>query len=497
MPKLKFCYLTLSILFIAFLKERIETVNCSPEQIKEPNVSGQFYPQDKDTLSQKIDSLINQAAPQEVKGDIFCLISPHAGYDFSGQTAAFGYKLIKGHPYKTVVIIGPSHYYGFRGISVYPQGEFSTPLGNLEIDSEFAQKIIGFKQNIAFDPKAFAKEHSVEVQLPFLQKAFKDFRIVPVVIGQCDFKDLNNLADSLVKAIGRRKDILLVASTDLMHSYDYDQTEMVDRLTLSHLEKMSPEDIYEKLTDGTIQMCGGPAVVAAMITAKKLGHDKLKILDYTNSALVSGKKLKGLWTVGYASAVIDQEKKGEEIMLNTNQKNRLLEIARKSILEYVTDNKRLDLNEDDPQLRAVGSAFVTLHKQGKLRGCIGNIVGQKPLFETVRDMAIEAAAADPRFPALLKEELKDIEIEISVLSPLKKIASIDEFQLGIHGVLIRKGWNQGVFLPQVATETGWSKEEFLSFLCEHKAGLPADCWKDPETEIFIFSALVFSEKQLQ
>ena len=196
-------------------------------------------------------------------------------------------------------------------------------------------------------------------------------------------------------------------------------------------------------------------------------------------------------------------------MLNDTQKARLLEIARKTIQEYVTNGKKLDFSEDDPQLKAVNGAFVTIHKpeggglasnsqshkRGELRGCIGNIIGQKPLFETIRDMAIESATGDPRFEPVTKDELKDIEIEISVLSPLKKIEDMAEFQIGTHGVLVKKGWSQGVFLPQVAEETGWSKEEFLSNLCAHKAGLPADAWKDAKTEKYIFSALVFSEKK--
>lgn len=466
-------------------------------EIKEPNVAGQFYLEDKEALSQQIDTLLNNVKiVEEIKGDIFCLISPHAGYSFSGQTAAFGYKLIKNMTYTTVVIIGPTHHYSFKGISVYAQGKFRTPLGDLDIDSEFAQKLIDAKESINFNPEVFNKEHSVEVQLPFLQKTLAGFKIVPIITGDCDFKTLENLAANLAKVIGERKDVLLVASTDLMHSNDYEETEMVDKITLSYLEKMSPEDIYGKLRDGTIGMCGGLPVVAAVITAKMMNHNKLIVLRHTNSAEVTGRKIKGLWTVGYLSAVIDQEKK-EEIPLNKEQQKRLLEIARKTISEYVKSGKRLDFKEDDSQLKTISGAFVTLHKDGALRGCIGNIIGQKPLFETVRDMAIESATADPRFPPVAKGELEDIEIEISVLSPLKKITDINEFKLGTHGVLIRKGYNQGVFLPQVATETDWSKEEFLSNLCAHKAGLPADSWKDAATEIFIFSAFVFSEKDLK
>jgi AmmeMemoRadiSam system protein B/AmmeMemoRadiSam system protein A len=483
-------------LIILGLGGRLLSVSCFAQTVKEPNVAGWFYPRDKDALGQQIEGLLQKAVPEEFKGDIFCLISPHAGYEFSGQTAAFGYKLIQERDYKTVVILGPSHYYGFNGISVYAKGIFRTPLGDLMIDSDFTQKIINPSSGISFIPEPFEREHSVETQLPFLQKALSGFKIVPIVVGYCDFKTLRNFADGLVKAIGQRKDVLLVASTDLTHSYDYQETEIFDKLNLSYLEKMSAEDLYDKLKEGTAQMCGGLPVVAAMLAAKTLGHNKLKILSYTNSARVTQRKIKGEWTVGYVSAVIDQEK-SEEGMLNAEQKKRLLEISRKTIEEYLISGKRLDFKEDDPLLKEIQGAFVSLYSDGELRGCIGNIIGQKPLFETVRDMAIESATADPRFGPLTKDELKDIEIEISVLSPLKKITNIDEFKLGAHGVLVRRGLSQGIFLPQVAAETGWSKEEFLSYLCSHKAGLSSDAWKDPKTELLIFSAQVFSEKEIK
>src|SRR3989339_1300288 len=353
-------------------------------EIKEPNVAGQFYPADKAELSLKVENLLNAANPQLATSgsttlttsEIFCLICPYAGYDFSGPPAALGYKLIKGRPYKTVIILGPSHQYYFKGVSVYPSGKFQTPLGDLEVDSDFTRKIISPSQNISFIPQAFEKEHSIEVQLPFLQKTLDDFKIVPILIGDADFQDLSSLADKLNKAIAGRSDVLLIASTDLCHSYDYQETEKTDKLTLSYLENISAPDIYAKLKDGSIQMCGGLPVVSAILIAQSLGYDQIKFLGYTNSAKVSGKKIKGVWTVGYLSALINGStslsiKTGETAMLNDTQKARLLEIARKTIQEYVTNGKKLDFSEDDPQLKAVNGAFVTIHKQGKLKGCIG------------------------------------------------------------------------------------------------------------------------------
>lgn len=183
-------------------------------------------------------------------------------------------------------------------------------------------------------------------------------------------------------------------------------------------------------------------------------------------------------------------------MLTTDQRKKLLSIARKSIESYLANNTILDVFEGDPALNKRMGAFVTLTKHGQLRGCIGNIIGEQPLYLTVRDMAVEAAARDPRFTGIEPEELSDITIEISVLSELEKVKDSSCIELGKHGVLVKKGYRGGVFLPQVATETGWSKEEFLSNLCAHKAGLDPFAWRDGSAEIYIFTAEVFNEKEL-
>ena len=497
---------------------------CFADEVKQPNVAGSFYPDNPQELSQMIDTFLDAAKPQAEEGRIFALISPHAGYGFSGGVAAFGYKLIKDKPYKTVIVIGPSHNYGFSGVSIYPEGTFRTPLGDLEIDKEFTKELLYKDKDIFFELGAFVKEHSVEVQLPFLQKVLSNFsatknggpasaiksggyaniggvnhygwKIVPIVMGDCGFSTCQKLADLLKEAIGNRQDVLVVASTDMYHGYDYEESEIIDNLTLSYLKNMDAQGLYNGLREGKLQLCGGFPVVSTLILAKELGHNKLNVLQHTNSCVVTGKMIKGIWTVGYASCVIDQEK-GEIAMLSKEERQKLLVIARNSIQTYLKTGKKLELTEADPVLIKEMGAFVTLHKHGELRGCIGNLIGQQPLYLTVRDMAVEAAVGDPRFSPVTLEELKDIEIEISALSPLKRIESADEIKMGIDGVLLRRGFNSGVFLPQVATETGWSKEEFLSQLCSQKAGLPPLAWKDKSTEIYIFTAEVFSEKEIK
>ncbi|MDD2927351.1 MAG: AmmeMemoRadiSam system protein B [Candidatus Omnitrophica bacterium] len=471
--------------------------------VKEPCVSGAFYPGSSGELSLMIEGFLEKASPEKVDERIFAIIAPHAGYGYSGQVAAFAYKLIKDRPYKTVVILGTSHRYPFSGASIYPEGIFKTPLGEISVDNDFTRKLLNQEAEISFIPQAFKEEHSVEVQLPFLQKTLTGFKIVPVVLGDCSWNTCKKFAALLKDAIGGRKDILVVVSTDMYHGYDYKEAGVTDELTLDALKNMDSEGLYYGLRDGTMQMCGGFGVVTALILAQEFGYNKVKVLEHTDSAQITGNKKKGIWTVGYASCVINALKarpvqiKREKDMLNNVQREKLLAIARNSIETYLKTGKKLEVSQTDPLLNRVMGAFVTLNERGQLRGCIGSLVGSGPLYLTVRDMAVEAATQDPRFNPLSLSGLEDVDIEISVLSPMEKIADPDEIQLGVHGVLVRKGLRSGVFLPQVATETGWSKEEFMSNLCLHKAGLAADAWKDKATEIYTFTAEVFSEKGLK
>ncbi len=469
--------------------------DCFAYSVKQSEFAGQFYPQEKKELSVMVEGFLQKAEPKSVAGDIFMLISPHAGYGYSGQTAGFGYKLIKDKPYKTVIILGTSHHKLFNGGAVYASGAFVTSLGKLDIDEEFVKKIIGKDPELFIDESAFNNEHSVEVQLPFLQEVLLGVKIVPVIVGDCSLDSCKKIASIFKDAIGDRRDILVVVSTDLYHGYDFEETDRVDAVTLDLIKKVDYEGLYYALRDEKAGACGGMATVIALDLAKEEGYRNVEVLNHTNSAVVTGKKVKGDWTVGYASCVIFNPK--GESMLNIQQKEKLLKIARDSIQSYLQTGKKLQVRETDPVLNQKMGAFVTLNKHKELRGCIGNLVGSQPLYLTVRDMAVEAAVDDPRFSPLSLPELNDVEIEISALSVLEKVPSAEKIELGKHGVLVKRGVNSGVFLPQVATETGWSKEEFLNNLCAHKAGLPADAWKDKNTELFVFNAEVFSEKEIK
>jgi len=463
----------------------------SAQEIKNAQVAGAFYPEKKEVLEKQIQEFFQKADSPKISAEIFALICPHAGYAYSGQVASYAYKNIQGNDYDLVVILAPSHYYNFFGFAIWPKGSFSTPLGSVAVDEETCQKLLALIPYLKENKEVFYEEHALEVELPFLQYALKNFKIVPIIFGRFTLSDCELLAQAL-SVVLKDKKALIVASSDMSHYHTYPEAKEMDNLALDYILKNDPQGLYTAAKNNQIQLCGLGPVLSALYYAKEK-QAKIQLLKYANSGDVTGDFQR---VVGYAALAVFKEgnQKGEENMLSKENRKRLLEIARLAIEDYLKTEKKLPVKEEAPELNKKQGAFVTLHKQGELRGCIGNLIGTQPLYLTVRDMAIQAAVADPRFLPLELAELKDIEIEISVLSELEKIDNPDLIELGKHGVLIRKGLRSGVFLPQVATETGWSKEEFLNNLCAHKAGLSPDCWRDGSAEIYIFSAEVFNEK---
>ena len=457
------------------------------EEVKGADLAGSWYPGSKAKLKAALDGYLKVAPPENLDGDILAIISPHAGYQFSGPVAAYGFNAIKDKNFKTVIVVGFSHRRHFDGVSVYDRGAFRTPLGDIEIDAPLAKEIISKNKRLRFEPAIFEEENSVEMQIPFIQASLGDVKIVPIAFGTQNYEDAEILSQALADVLRDRRDVVVVASTDLSHYHPYDEANSMDRHTIDAMSSLKAKEFYKDGSVGVCELCGLMPVTTALLTAEKLGFNKIKLLKYANSGDTFGDRSK---VVGYLSAAIYRKQ-----MLNDAQRKRLLEIARESLTSYVRDGKRKKFTEVDTTLSRPMGAFVTLHENGELRGCIGNIVGHGPLYQTVADMAIESATGDPRFPKLSPAEIDKIDIEISVLSEMDKVASHEEVKIPGHGVMIKRGSNSGVFLPQVADETGWSKEEFLSCLCTHKAGLPSDAWKDPKTDIYVFTAEVFGEKE--
>ncbi len=478
--------------------------------IHHPVVAGKFYPRSKEKLQAMIERFLRNVSSEKIEGEIMGLISPHAGYVYSGQVAAFGYKFLEGQHFDTVIILGPSHYVHFKGAALLDKKYWETPLGVINVDTVLARSIVNKNENIRYFEEPYQKEHSIEVQIPFLQKVLKEFKIVPVLTGTYNPDDCRILAKAIVDSIPPEKKVLLIASTDLSHYYVYGKACLMDGLTINLLEDYDIEGLIKHIEKRDCELCGAAGVVTVMESCKSLGAKKIKLLKYANSGDVTKKRNR---VVGYSSLIItgfsspdktksetvkkknlNNDKKEEKMLLNELQKEKLLKIARRTLETYLATKVKPDFQIKDEILNEKRGSFVTLHKNNKLRGCIGNIVGRKVLWKTIRDMVIESALNDTRFSPVTEEELNQIDIEISVLTPLERVEDVEKIVMGKHGVIIKKGFSQGVFLPQVADETGWSREEFLSALCSHKAGLPADAWKDKDVEIYIFSAQVFGEK---
>ena len=468
----------------------------------------QWYPSTAKKLAEVVDGYLEKAKSDHVPGKVIGLIAPHAGYRFCGQVDAYAYKQVKGMSFDTVVLIGPSHHFGFPGAAIYDSGVFRNPLGDVEVDSVIAKQLIKENPEIKSYPQAHIPEHSIEVQIPFLQRTLTSFKIVPILMQDFSKQNCDMLSTALANVLKDKK-VLLIASTDMTHYPVYDESVKADKVTMTALETMNSDTMRQRLDEYMkkgvpelyCMLCGEGPVYVVMDTAKKLGANSVKVLKHANSGDVpEGTKDR---VVGYMAVAFYESDKTEKKVssndldapLTEKQQEILIKLARETIELYLKNGERIQFEPQDERLKVKQGAFVTLRKQGNLRGCIGHIVPMEPLSDTIIDMAIASATEDPRFRRVTPDEMKDIDIEISVLSIPRRVKNADEIEMGKHGVIVGRGMRKGVFLPQVADETGWDKVTFLQHLCADKAGLPKDAWKDKDTEIDIFTAQVFEEKK--
>ncbi len=476
------------------------------QSIRKPAVAGQFYTSDPDALRLEIETLINDAVPPDISGDILALICPHAGYVYSGHVAASGYALLKEGQFETVVVISPCHVEYFRFASIYDGDAYETPLGLVKIDKELSREIASLSDFVQIGPDGHGTgprgrgEHSLEVQIPFLQVALGDFRIVPIVMGDQSADVVDGLGAALAGALEGRN-ILIVASTDLSHFHDDGTARKLDGEFLKQLEAFDSDGLKRSIASGKTEACGGGPSAAAMIASANLGGQGCTVLKYANSGDISGDHGN---VVGYVSAVITGNRAAVESCIHggsigddVDRETRLflLRYARSVIRETLDMDTEEIERPDSPILGEKRGGFVTLKKNGRLRGCIGYIDAVKPLYETIGEMAYSAAFSDYRFEPVSREEVDELSIEISVLSPVRETEDPSEIEVGRHGIIISAVGKRGLLLPQVAVEYGWDRETFLDQTCV-KAGLPRGSWKKSGTTIEIFSAEIFSEEEL-
>jgi AmmeMemoRadiSam system protein B/AmmeMemoRadiSam system protein A len=461
-------------------------------RIRAPAVAGSWYPADPTELAQTIDKMLEAEGP--VDGAPIALIVPHAGYVFSGPVAAAGFRQLTTGQYDVAVIIAADHQAPLsRPISVWAEGAWETPLGLVPVDADLARALIQADPRITFDPDAHQGEHPIEIELPFLQRVCPQCRIVPILMSADDEETVQALADALLTVLPGRRAVV-IASSDLSHYPSREDAWAVDGATLAAVETGDPARVRATMAaamrrgvPGLVTCaCGEGPILVAMRVAAGLGADTVSVLRYANSADSPYGDPKQV--VGYGAVMFWRYTPPD---LTPARREALLELARRTLDSYLRDGTIPPYETDDPQLLRRSAAFVTIREDGELRGCIGHLRADRPLYRAVQEMAVAAATEDPRFPPLTREELERVRLEISVLSPFRRLTDPAQVEVGTHGLLIIKGGQQGLLLPQVAVEEGWDREAFLEGLCR-KAGLPAGCWREDAT-LYAFTAVVFGE----
>ena len=448
--------------------------------IRIPAVAGLFYPADIYQLSNAVDGYLSQAGTGGISRPRIVVV-PHAGYKYSAQIAAGAYKKLL--PFqkdiKKIILVGPSHYVAFKGVALSNAKSFKTVFGDIPTDAEITHMLTGF-DGFSYNNEAHRKEHSLEVQLPFLQKIFQDFTIVPLVYGEVNPQ---KIADAL-KPFINRPDVLIVISADLSHYLDYDSAKAVDAATAEKVSRKDPLEAHRS--------CGAIGINAAIALAKE-NNLRPKLIDIANSGDISGERDS---VVGYASWIFDGQENSADKKQSPleqeveNLKNfarhhgeEMYQVAVQS-LEKAVENKKYRPSRQDyaDVLFNKGASFVTLEKNGNLRGCIGSLFPREAVLLDIAENTYKAAREDSRFEPLRAEEIPQIEITISLLSGYEEMSYQDEedlrrqLQPGVDGLVIRDGDRQGLFLPSVWKQLP-TPEEFLDNL-KIKAGLSPSYWSN-------------------
>ncbi|MCX7825251.1 MAG: AmmeMemoRadiSam system protein B [Verrucomicrobiae bacterium] len=480
------------------------------QRVRQPAVAGAFYDADPVSLSKTIDQFF-AAVKAEPVGNLVGLICPHAGYVYSGLTAAHGYKQLIGGDFRTVILMAASHTASFAGVSVGDFDAYRTPLGLVPISEK--SKALGSMPPFVMEPRFVARrpdgtvgeatpetfEHSGEVQVPFLQKTLKDFKLVSLVFGQAD-------PAQAAQAIATQLDdkTLLIASTDLSHYHPYDEANAMDKHCIEAICNLDLDGI------GQDSACGRLPVLTLMHLAKTYGW-KTKLLDHRNSGDTAGGKDR---VVGYAAIafyatessrklpVASAAPAREQPAFTREERRILLELARRSVNEVVTKGRlpTVDGSGFPRKLLEPKGCFVTLTKNGQLRGCIGNILPHAPPCQAIMENSQSSATRDTRFPPVQPDELKAIEIEISVLTvpQLLPFSSPEDLLNKLHphkdGVVLQIAGRGATYLPQVWEQIP-DKVMFLSSLSQ-KAGCPPDAWRGPGTTVHIYHVEHFKESEL-
>lgn len=443
------------------------------EKIREPVFAGTWYPSNETELKILVDKYLDNSKKLEIEGKIKAIIVPHAGYVYSGQIAGTAFKQLE-EKYENIFLIGPSHRYSLVGISISNFEYYSTPLGKIKI-SRKSKKMLNEEliQNIE---QAHEQEHCLEIELPFLQEQLEDFEIIPILVGKTNTSEFKEI---LEKYLGEN-DLILV-SVDLSHYHEYFEALQLDAYSIDRILNLDDEGILNSEIDA-------PWAVSSLLKIAKEKSWKPYLISYANSGDITGEKES---VVGYSSIIFVET-------FNEEEREFLLNLARESAENYLKKGEKLEINEKEipENLKKEKGCFVTFKKNGELRGCIGNIIAYQPLYECVIENSINAAINDIRFNSISYKELEEMDLEISVLSPLSLLEHknpeelLNKLRAFEHGVVLKRGEFQSTYLP-VVWEQIPDKISFLVNLCL-KGGMEENCWRDSETEVYVYTAENFS-----
>jgi AmmeMemoRadiSam system protein B/AmmeMemoRadiSam system protein A len=467
-----------------------------------PAVAGTFYEDDSTALRGHLKQLFAEAGQPVSEDEVAAIIVPHAGYVFSGGVAASGFnQILSDAVFERVFLLGSSHQKAFKGASVYRLGDYITPLGKVEVDVNVAEALINSSPLISSDPSVHIEEHALEVELPFLQYHLKHpFKLVPLVMSPHDPESAAEVAEVLKKWFCPGN--LFVISTDFSHYPSYDDAVKIDEITNQAIMDNDPDRLLQTLENNrhknvaglATSLCGWTSVLALLHLTRSSEDLHFRHVAYKNSGdSPFGDKQR---VVGYNAISVFRKHKtkrgGDGFYLDTHEKAWLLNRARMA-LEAAARNESLQapVEEMPDHLLVQAGAFVSLYKARKLRGCIGSFEESIPIWKTVDRMTASAALNDTRFSPVHPDEISDIKIEISVLTPMRRIDDVSEIIPGKHGIVVEKDGQSGTFLPQVASKTGWNREELLGYCARDKAGLEWDDWE--KATIYVYEAFIFGE----
>lgn len=462
--------------------------------------AGRFFSSNNTELSQDLAAMFHNCKKVSVDGIARAIIVPHAGYIYSGETAASAFSTTPAKGvYKNIFVVGSTHVMGFGGASVFSSGNYVTPLGSMPVNKQIADELKSHKE-FAYPESYHNNDHTIEVQIPFIQHYYTDSpKIIPIIIGT----DERNVIKQMAKILQPwfTDENLFVISSDFSHYPAYNDAIEIDRLTAEALMTGNPDKFLRTLQqhankgirDLATSMCGW---TSGLLLLEMLQGDKalqFKKLDYCNSGDSPYGDKNGV--VGYnAIGLYDNSKfVYDDLNFDESDASVLFEIARRAIKQRLNGEKvtPVDATTIPSSLKNKYGAFVTLKIDGVLRGCIGRFISDDPLYEAVQLSALSSAFEDPRFPPLSESEYPKLTVEITVLGPLKRIFDKEDIVLGKHGIYIKKGVMAGTMLPQVAIENNWNVDEFLSYTSQYKAGIGNNGWKT--AELYIYEGLVLEE----